>query len=232
MNGGQRGGRLSDLVSRLSQRIARSDEGKRGVVAGPRPAAVSAETVVASKTLTAFLSLVFSRPAAVLVDLGPVVGSNIAFLGERIGCKIYVEDLYADLDRHAQQGALDRLPEFLEKRLALPDESVDAVLGWDVVDYLAPAAASVLAGEVLRVLRPGGALLAFFGGSRPGDMRYTKYVFEDEAHIRYRFYAGACGRQPVLQNRDIIKLFAGLDVSDSVLLKSGLREVLFRKPIG
>ncbi|MGH7388125.1 MAG: methyltransferase domain-containing protein [Candidatus Rokuibacteriota bacterium] len=185
---------------------------------------------MASKTLTAFLSLVFSRPAAELVDLGPVVGSNIAFLGERIGCKIHVEDLYADLDRHARLDTLDEVPKFLGARFALPDESVDAVLGWDVFDYLAPAAAGVLAGELMRMLRPGGVLLAFFGGRGPGDLRYTKYVIEDEAHIRYRFYATACRRQPVLENRDIIKLFAGLDVSDSLLLKSGVREVLFRKP--
>jgi hypothetical protein len=40
--------------------------------------------------------------------------------------------LYADLDPQAQQGALDRSPELLERRFALLDESVDAVLCWDV----------------------------------------------------------------------------------------------------
>jgi hypothetical protein len=34
----------------------------------------------------------------------------------------------------------------------------------------------------------------------------------------------------VLQNRDIQRLFTGLDLFDSLLLKSGVREVLFRKP--
>ena len=33
-----------------------------------------------------------------------------------------------------------------------------------------------------------------------------------------------------LQNRDIGNLFAGLELFASVLLKSGVREVLFRKP--
>jgi len=36
---------------------------------------------------------------------------------------------------------------------------LNAVLCWDVFDSLVPAAASVLAGELMRVLRPGGALL-------------------------------------------------------------------------
>ena len=37
-------------------------------------------------------------------------------------------------------------------------------------------------------------------------------------------------RQPVLQNRDIIKLFERLRVSDSFLLQTNVREILFRKP--
>ena len=122
--------------------------------------AVPAEPALSSKTLATFLSLVFSQPAAELVDLGPVIGPDITFLGERVGCKIHVEDLYADLDRHARQGALDRFPEFLGRRFArCSTRALNAVLCWDVLDSLVPAAASVLAGELMRVLRPGGALL-------------------------------------------------------------------------
>jgi methyltransferase family protein len=192
-------------------------------------APAAAETVRSSKTLAQFLSLLFSRPSAELVDLGPVIGSNIAFFGARIGCKIHVEDLYADLDRHARQDALDQLPKFLERRFALLDASVDAVLCWDIFDYLAPAASSVLAAELMRMLRPGGALLGFFSGGGPDDGCYTKYVIEDEAHLRPRVYGAACSRGRVLQNRDITDLFAGLELFGSVLLKSGMREALFRK---
>jgi hypothetical protein len=34
----------------------------------------------------------------------------------------------------------------------------------------------------------------------------------------------------LLQNRDILALFAGLELFESVLLKSGVRELVFRKP--
>jgi SAM-dependent methyltransferase len=196
-----------------------------------QPGARSAETVYASKTLAQFLTLLFSRPTAEVVDLGPIVGANVAFLGERIGCKIHVEDLYADLDRHASHGALDRFAEFLERRFALPDGSADAVLCWDIFDYLAPAAASVLAGELIRVLRPGGTLLGFFSGGGPDDGCYTKYVIEEDWRLRLRSYAAACHRERVLQNREITNLFAGLELFGSVLLKSGVREVLFCKPV-
>jgi len=182
-----------------------------------------------STTLAKFLSLLFARPAAELVDLGPVIGANIAYIGERVGCKIHVEDLYADLDRHAGRAELDRFAEFLERRFPLPDGSVDAVLCWDIFDYLPAAAATVLAGEVTRMLRPGGVLLGVFNGAGSEDRRYTKYVIEDESRLRCRAYAAACSRWRVLQNRDIEHLFAGLELFGSVLLKSGVREVLFRK---
>lgn len=192
-------------------------------------ATVPSEDVYSSKTLGKFLSFVFSRPGAELIDLGPVIGSNISFMGERVGCKIHVEDLYADLDRHEREGAFDRLAEFLATRFSLGDESVDAVLCWDVFDYLGPDGGSVLAGELIRMLRPGGALLGFFGARGSDETRYTKYLIEDESRLRYRFYVGACRRRWVLQNRDIDALFAGLQLSDSILMKSGVREVLFRK---
>jgi hypothetical protein len=177
------------------------------------------------------LSVVFSRPMAEVLDLGPAIGSNIAFMGERIGCKIHVKDLYADLEHHALEDALERFPEFLAARLRDHDaESVDAVLCWDIFDYLAPPAASVLAGTLVQALRPGGALIAFFGGGGTTERSYTRYVIEDERHLRYRVAPAACSRQRLLQNRDILALFPGLNLFDSVLLKSGVRQVLFRKP--
>lgn len=168
---------------------------------------------------------------AEVLDLGPAIGSNIAFMGARIGCKIHVKDLYADLERHAHEDALQRFPEFLHVCLRDYDaESIDAVLCWDVFDYLAPPAASVLAGTLVQALRPGGALLAFFAGGAATEKSYTRYIIEDERHLRYRVAPAACGRQRPLPNRDILALFPGLTLSDSVLLKSGVREVLFRKP--
>jgi SAM-dependent methyltransferase len=190
---------------------------------------VAAETVHASKVLGSFLSLLFARPAAEVVDLGPVTGSNVTFLGERVDCKIHVEDLCSDIDHHIKQDKFDELPKFLSGRLSMTDASIDAVLSWNIFDYLAPLAASALAQEIVRILRPGGVLLAFFGASASDDPRYIKYFIEDEAHLRHRFYPSACGRRWVLQNRDINIMFAGLEIRDSVLLKSGVREILFRK---
>ncbi len=128
-------------------------------------------------------------------------------------------------------GKVDELPAFLEKRFPQKDGAVDGILCWDMIDYLDRRAAQALAGQLTRVLRPDGALLAFFGTAQPREARYTKYIIVNEINLKYRTYAAARGRQAALLNRDIIRLFSGLRVSDSFLLKNNLREILFRKPL-
>ena len=165
-----------------------------------------------------------------LIDLGPVVGSNISFFGEQLGCKIFVEDLFAELDRHVRAATLDKFTEMLRHRFSQETGSVDGILCWDLIDYMDKASAKELAEQLSRILRPEGALLGFFATSQTSDSRYTKYVIADEANLRHRNYPAARCRQTILMNRDIIRLFPGLRVSDSFLLQNNLREILFRKP--
>jgi hypothetical protein len=196
----------------------------------PPPSAPVADPVFATKALRKLLSSLTSRELPVLLDLGPVVGSNVSFFGEQLGCKIFVEDIFADLDRHVREGRVDALPGFLQTRFLQADGTVDGILCWDLIDYLDRASAQALAAQLTRVLRPEGALLGFFGNAQPRDTRYTKYIIVDEVNLKHRSYQAARGRQAVLLNRDIIRLFAGLRVSDSFLLQNNLREILFRKP--
>ena len=59
---------------------------------------------------------------------------------------------------------------------------------------------------------------------------YTKYEIVDEKNLRYRQHTGAGGNRRAVQNRDIIRMFEGLSVSDSFLLKNNTREMLLRRP--
>jgi SAM-dependent methyltransferase len=168
----------------------------------------------------------------VLVDVGPVVGGNVTFFGERLGCRIVVEDLFTDLDRHAREGRVAGLPAFLGGRFTQEDASVDGVLCWDVFDYLDQAAAAVLAKELIRMLRPGGVLLALFNTAEPAPAarRYTKCVVIDQATFEYRPYEGACAKRRPVLSREVERMFAPLRVAEQFLLKAHVREVLLRKP--
>src|SRR5690242_9922675 len=81
-----------------------------------RPVVAVDDQIFATKALKKFLATLTSHASPVLLDLGPVVGSNVSFFGEQLGCKIFVEDIFADLDRHAREGKVEALPDFLRKR--------------------------------------------------------------------------------------------------------------------
>src|SRR5437016_13014825 len=91
----------------------------------PTVSVAAGDPVFATKALRKFLTCLTSRESPVLLDLGPVVGSNVSFFGEQLGCKIFVEDIFADLDRHIREDRLDALPAFLKTRFMEESGSVD-----------------------------------------------------------------------------------------------------------
>jgi SAM-dependent methyltransferase len=213
---------LSDLFSRL-----RKDEDDADADAGADSPAQP------TKALARFLAGLGNRQQPVLLDLGPVVGSNVTFFGEEVGCKILVEDLSKDIDRHVNQTKVEELPAFFDKRFPQESETIDGILCWDIFDYLERAAAERLARQLTRMLRPDGVLLAFFSTADPRSAirpTYTKHVVIDRAHLQYRPYKAARAKQRPLLNRDIQRLLEPLRITESFLLKTNLREVLFRKP--
>jgi hypothetical protein len=201
----------------------------------PDPSAAAAakggDALVPSKALPKFLAAISHQSETpVLVDLGPVIGANVSFFGEQLGCKLFIEDLFADYERHAKAGTLEELAGAMEKRFRHEDGTVDGILCWDIFDYLPKAASQALAGQIVRMLKPGGSVMGFFCSSAPpGKTPFTKYEIADEKSLRHRQHAGGGGAKHVLLNRDIIRMFEGLVVSESFLLKSNTREILLKR---
>jgi hypothetical protein len=189
-----------------------------------------AEASYPTTALHKFLTNLQTSENPLLLDLGPVVGSNVTFFGEQLGCRLRVEDVAKDVDRHVKENTLEQLPDFFTKRFTQKAGTVDGILCWDVLDYLDRPAAQALATALAALLRPDGCLLGFFSTAEQRDALYTKYVVVDESTLRYRTYPASRPRQRNLLNGDIIKLFKDLRVTDSFLMKSKLREMLFRKP--
>ena len=74
-----------------------------------------AEASYPTKALHKFLASLQSTDGPLLLDLGPVVGSNVTFFGEQLGCRLRVEDVAKDIDRHVKDGTLDQLPGILRE---------------------------------------------------------------------------------------------------------------------
>ena len=211
---------LSDLFSR--RRKDDTDASDAGGENAP---------VLPTKALPKFLTALSAREQPVLLDLGPVVGHNVTFFGEQLGCKIFVEDIAVDIERHTRDGRLELFPAFLATRFPQPDGSFDGILCWDVFDYLEKPAQQTLASQMARLLKAEGVLLAFFNASepKPGPGTYTKHLVVDPTTLKHRAYPASRGKQRPILNRDIIRMFEPLRVAEQFLLKTNLREVLFRK---
>ncbi|CAN5664393.1 MAG: class I SAM-dependent methyltransferase [Acidobacteria bacterium] len=211
---------LSDLL-----RWKRQPDGSGNA---PRPK--GEESVLPTKALPKFLAAIGQQPdSPLLLDLGPVIGSNVEFFGERLGCKLFIEDLFADYDRHVRASTLPELSGAIASRFRHDDQSVDGVLCWDFFDFLDKTAVQALAHQIVRMLRPGGAVMGFFTTTAADRAPFTKYEVVDDASLRHRHHAGAGGRKHVLANRDIINAFEGLIVAESFLLKNNTREILLRR---
>ena len=210
---------LSDLFSRKRKDDADAPDGGADAPVYP------------TRVLAKFLSGVTNKAQPLLLDLGPAVGTNLTFLGEELGCKILVGELFKDIDRFVKDGKLDELPAFMDKRFPQDADSIDGILCWDVFDYLDLKAAQALARQLVRILRPDGVLLAQFSTveSKDAPATYTKYVVVDRQTLQYRSYPAARGKQRPLVNRDIQRMFEPLRITEQFLLKNNLREVLFRK---
>lgn len=197
----------------------------------PSPPPTSAhELAYPTKALGKFLKLLNSRPNPAILDLGPVVGSNVTFFGEQLGCRIRVEDLAVEIERHVKEDRVADLPKFFATRFPQEPGSIDGILCWDLLDFLDRPAATVLAATLTKLLRPEGALLGFFNTADGRAQLYTKYIVVDESTLRHRPYPASRAKQKTLLNRDIIKMFDGLRVAESFLMKNNVREILFRKP--
>lgn len=202
----------------------------RNEAAAPAAALADAGQIFPTKALRKFLSNLTSRESPVLMDLGPVVGSNVTFFGERLGCKIILEDLFGDLERYPKNAEVP-FADYLKTRLKHEDGSVDGILCWNFFDYLDWRSAQALAAALTKVLRPDGTVLAFFTTVGTADTRFSKYVIMDEDSVKQRPYSSGGKKQTSFQNRDIIRMFEGLKVAESFLLKTNVREFLFKKPI-
>ena len=241
---------ISNLVSRFGGRGSAHGATSGGVVEDGR------DGVFPTRALASFLDSLRDRDAPVVLDLGAVVGANVTFLGEQLGCKLLVEDLFVDLERSTETEDLfadlerstetedlfadlerstetsdpgDDPAEVRRTRLAQEDATVDGVLCWDVLEQVGVARGQALADELTRILRPGGALLVTFNTETRVARGHTRYEIVDRTTLRHRFCAGSRGQDRVLQSREVTRMFKGLAIADSFLLTHRMREMLFRK---
>lgn len=178
-----------------------------------------------------------------LLDLGPARQTTITFFIER-GYKVYTEDLLTtwknfldgeeqrkrefplDADRSDLTPA-SRAERFLDTTLRYPVDTFDAVLMWDILDYLDNDLMTRLATRITSLVRDGGVVLAMFHARKPEA--FHRYRVLDAQSLELIPASCPFVPQRVFQNREISNLFSRYRSSKSFVGRDQIREGLFVK---
>lgn len=178
-----------------------------------------------------------------LLDLGPAWQTTLSFFIER-GFRVSSEDIlreWKDFLREEEERlqsagvaseTLDMTPSgratrFLEANLQYARSSFDAVLMWDLLDYLEPALAKQMIVNLTEWLRPGGVVFALFHSKKPEG--FQRYRVADSTTLQIISSPVLCPAQKVYQNREIQDLFGRFRTMKSFVSRDQLRETLFIK---
>jgi hypothetical protein len=178
-----------------------------------------------------------------LLDLGPAWQTTLSFFIER-GFRVSSEDMLrgwkeflaeeeARLRDHAEEcEKLDMTPSgratrFLAKNLQYPRASFDAVLLWDLLDYLEPVLVRQIVANLTELLRPGGVVFAMFHSKKPEG--FQRYRVVDSNTLQVVGTPAICPAQRAYQNREIQDLFGRFRTMKSFVSRDQLRETLFIK---
>jgi hypothetical protein len=178
-----------------------------------------------------------------LLDLGPAWQTTLSFFIERgfrvssedilRGWKAFLAEEEAKLRENAPGGEpLDMTPggraaRFFESNLEYPRSSFDAVLLWDLLDFLEPTLAKLTVAHLTELLRPGGVVFAMFHSKKPEG--FQRYRIADSSTLQVVSSAALCPAQKVYQNREIQDLFGRYRTMKSFVGRDQLRETLFIK---
>lgn len=184
-----------------------------------------------SSGLAEFTKLIAGQENLCILDLGPTSPQNIALL-TGMGHRIYNEDvLLASMDpalvikNEDGTSSLD-LDAFLKDNLKYSGEQFDAVLAWDIPDYLHESLVKAMVARLGSVIKPGGVLLAFFHTRDAGpEAPYYRYHIAGKDSLDLQ--RGPQFRlQRVFNNRHIENLFREFSNIKFFLARDNVREVL------
>ena len=178
-----------------------------------------------------------------LLDMGPASQTTLSFFIER-GFRVSSEDILrswknflneeeARLKQDFAAGETvemtpsARAARFMKENLQYSRSSFDAVLLWDLLDYLEQAVVKQVVASLTELLRPGGVVFAMFHSKKPEG--FQRYRVVSSSTLQMVPTPIVCPAQRVYQNREIQDLFGRYRTMKSFIGRDQLRETLFIK---
>jgi hypothetical protein len=218
--------------------------GRSGAVAaGAQREPEMQETTRISNGLKEFLWNLDGLGRGTMLDLGPAWQTTLNFFIER-GFRVTSDDVLRSWAEFQSQEAASskeeltaeeyarRTPEalakkFLDENLQYPASSFDALLLWDLLDYLEPTLVKQMVAHLTDMLRPGGVVLGLFHSKKPEG--FQRYRVMDTNTLQVLSAKALLPAQKPLQNREIQELFGKFRTMKSFVGRDQLRESLFIK---
>jgi len=201
--------------------------GKRSVAEPARP------PVRRSLALRGLLAGLRPGPRHAVLDLGPPVADNIEFLAG-LSCRVRIVDLQRSLAAEtAEKTAEGAMAALLERLLPVePDERYDALLAWDVFDYLRPDQVSSLMGRLSPLWQPEARALVLLSTGRKIPMKPVRHRILGLETLGEEGLRQPTRPGPQYSELQLARMMRGFSVSHRVLLKTGMQEYLLVRGAG
>jgi hypothetical protein len=193
------------------------------------PAAVGAHRSLA---LQALLKGLHPEERPAVLDLGPPLSGNIKFLSA-LNCRVRVADVHRSLVAEpVEKRRPDAMPALLEALLPLaPDERFDAVLAWDVFDYLRKDQVTSLMMRLVPRFRRSAQMLVLVSMRRQLPAVPVRYRIVDGENLDCEKPPAQGASEPMrpcpqYKQSDLGHMMRGLGVRRCYLLRSGIQEYL------
>jgi hypothetical protein len=181
-----------------------------------------------------FIATITRKENPVVLDLGPVIGSNIEFF-LNLGIKVYMEDFLAAYSNPKHSILVDdkmtlNEQQFFSENFDYANDFFDGLICWDFLSYLEPKFARTFVERISAKMKPDSLVLGFFRTQKTGGPTpLHKYRIRSESLLEYIPLDRTMEIKKVYQTRDVTQLFAEFHSQKVYLLKHQVLEVLLRK---
>ena len=212
-------------------------QGFLGRIFGGAGAQAHPEEVVSGERLSRrstgfneFIRAISREEGQTVLDLGSTSPANITFM-TGLGHKFHQEDVLrssADKSLMIQNGdgmTLD-VERYMRENLLFDREEFDAVMFWDLADFLPEPLLKPVVERIQTAMKPGGLMLAFFHTRDAGpNAPFYRYNIASKDTLELQ-PARSVKLQRIFQNRHVENLFRDYSSMRFFLGRDNIREVL------
>ncbi|MGC2662392.1 MAG: methyltransferase domain-containing protein [Bryobacteraceae bacterium] len=170
-----------------------------------------------------------------ILDMSGASQANISFI-TGLGHRISSDDLVGTMEQFFGKGDFmegqehaSNAQRFLDQCLTFPDSHFDGALVWDTLQFLSGHVLDQAIAQLLRVMRPGGLILAFFHADEKATrIPLYNYRVQDQKTLLL-VPRGGYQRVQYFNNRALERMFDQAGSLKFFLTRDHLREVIVRR---